>query len=61
MDLRFNDPDRTAQRFGRLDGFIDAHARYATRDGDAVLAENFFTLILMDFHASFPSDADGDW
>ena len=49
---------RAAELFGSLDGFLDAHARDAAWNGHSELAEDFFTLVLMDFHASFPSDAD---
>ena len=57
MNLRLDDPDRTTELLGGLHGFIDAHARNAARNGNAVLPQDFFTLVLMDFHASFPLKA----
>jgi hypothetical protein len=55
MDLRLDYPDRAAQLFSCLDGFVDRHARNAARNGHSELSEDFFALILMDFHAGFPS------
>jgi hypothetical protein len=41
--------------FSCLDGLFDRHARNAARNRHSEFAEDFFALILMDFHAGFPS------
>jgi hypothetical protein len=53
MDLCLDYPDRAAQRFRCLDGLVHGHARDAARNGHSELPEDFFALILMDFHAGF--------
>jgi hypothetical protein len=55
MDLRLDYPDRAAQRFRCLDRLVHGHARNAARYRHPELPEDFFALILMDFHAGFPS------
>jgi hypothetical protein len=57
MNLRLDDPDRTAEGLGGLHRFVNTQARDATRHRDAVLPQDFFSLVLMDFHAVFPLKA----
>ena len=58
VDLRLDDPYRAAQGFRGLDCLVDGHARNAAWYRHSELPEDFFGLILMDFHAGFPSDTD---
>ncbi|MBP1207388.1 hypothetical protein JOD97_005468 [Duganella sp. 1411] len=58
VDLCFHNPDRAAQGFRSFDCFFYGHARNTARNRHSVFSEDFFALILMDFHAGFPSDAD---
>src|SRR5437660_9257081 len=51
MDLRFDDPNRTAQRFRRLDGFVDRECRNAAWNRHRVAAKDFFSLIFVNLHA----------
>jgi hypothetical protein len=58
VDLCFHNPDRAAQGFRSFNCFFNGHARNTARNRHSVFSEDFFALILMDFHAGFPSDAD---
>ncbi|CUI09453.1 hypothetical protein BN2497_13683 [Janthinobacterium sp. CG23_2] len=55
MDLCLDYPDRTAERLGCFDSLFHGQARNAARYRHSILPEDFFALILMDFHAGFPS------
>ena len=54
MDLRLDDPYRSAQRFGRLDRFVDRKNRNAARRRDAEPAQDFLALVLVDFQRRTP-------
>jgi hypothetical protein len=54
VDLRFDDDDRVAsreQRLGGVVGLFDGGGHLAAGHGDAVFAEDFLGLVLVDFHA----------
>jgi hypothetical protein len=50
MDLRLHHPYRAAQLLRRSHCFINAEARHPARRGYAKLPQDFFTLILVNFH-----------
>src|SRR6185369_7068401 len=52
VDLRLHHPDAAAEFFRRLDRFVDAEARESARRDHAEFAEQFFALVLVDFHAA---------
>jgi hypothetical protein len=58
VDLSFHNPYWAAQGFCSFDCFFNGQARDTARNRHSVFSEDFFALILMDFHAGFPSDAD---
>jgi len=51
MDLRFDDPNRTAKVLSQLYRFYDGVRDPAARDGDAVLGQDAFCLVLVNIHA----------
>src|SRR4029079_4469291 len=50
VNLRFDDPNGTAERLRRIDRFVDGKGRHAARNRHPVTAKNFFTLIFVDLH-----------
>ena len=50
MDLRLDDPDRTAELLGRLDRFVGRVSDMAGKDADAKFGEQPFRLIFVDIH-----------
>ncbi len=50
MDLGFHHPDRAAQFFGGLDGFLDGESRLALGHRHAESAQNLFGLIFVYIH-----------
>jgi hypothetical protein len=50
MDLCLDHPDTAAQFGRRADRFIHRETRDAARRGHAILAQDFFCLIFVDFH-----------
>ncbi len=50
VDLGFHHPPASAELLRRLHRFVHAEARIAARGGDAVLAQDFLALVLVDFH-----------
>src|SRR5205085_7392057 len=52
--LCLHHPDLAAELLRRLDRFVDAQRRKAARRRHAVLAEDLFPLVFVDFHAAFP-------
>src|SRR5690606_31430477 len=50
VDLCLDDPDLATELLGGLDGFIDGETRNAFRRDDTELPQNFFCLVLMNFH-----------
>src|SRR5690606_8362639 len=50
VDLRLDDPDLAAQLFGGLDRLVDGETRNALGRDDAELPQQFFCLVLMNFH-----------
>jgi hypothetical protein len=50
VDLRLHHPDLAAELLGCLDGLIDAESGEAARRGDAELAEDLLSLVLVDLH-----------
>src|SRR6185295_4123694 len=52
VDLGLDHPDLAAQFISRLDGFLDGKTRHAARRGDAVLAQHFLGLILVNLHGT---------
>jgi hypothetical protein len=58
VDLCLDNPDWAAQGFSSFDCLFNGHARDTAWYRHSEFSEDFFALILMDFHAGFPSDAD---
>ena len=54
MDLRLDDPVRSAKLSGRVDGLIGAKGDRPGRHRDAVLRQKFLGLILVDVHSRLP-------
>jgi hypothetical protein len=50
VDLRLHHPHLAAELLRRIDGFVDAERGEAARGRQAVLAEDFLALVLVDFH-----------
>src|SRR4029077_8549023 len=50
VDLRLDHPHLAAQLARGLDRLVDGEAGNAARRGDAVLAQDLFRLVLVDFH-----------
>ena len=50
VDLRLDDPDGAAQRFGGLHRLVHIEGRDAAASGDAEAAEHFLGLVLMNVH-----------
>ncbi len=50
VDLRLDDPDRTAELLRRLGRFADAERGIAARHGDAEAGQDFLALIFVNLH-----------
>jgi hypothetical protein len=50
MDLRFHDPDRTAERLRGGDCFVGGGGNPALGHGNAEFAENVFGLVFVQVH-----------
>ena len=62
MNLRLDDPERTAQFLGGGFGFLDLEYRNAARNGHSEFLENGFRLIFVNIHmtSSWMNETDLD-
>src|ERR1700733_215090 len=55
MDLRLDDPDRSAEFIGGLLGLVDVESRYAARHRHAEFAQYSLGLVFVDIHSDLSS------
>jgi hypothetical protein len=55
VDLRLDDPDRTAELLRGVDRLVHGEARKSARYRDAVAAKNVLALVFVDLHAGLAS------
>ena len=53
VNLRFDNPDVATELLGGLDRVVDSECGQTLPDGDAVLGEELFRLILVNLHSRF--------
>ena len=56
VDLRLDHPHRSSQLLGRFNCFLHSKGRNATRHGHLELAQDFLTLVFVDFHGNGSPD-----